>query len=692
MRKVFLEILQMGLVSGYAILIVLLVRRLLRRFPKRYSYILWSVVFFRLVCPVGTESQFSLIPSALAAEATFNEEEEKDAVQPDTQAGEENRIAEGMSDSEILENVRTDRGNVYAPMKREADSGILSADIGVKKIGTENSYIQNAGLIGAVREPERSQNADDRENMRQRFLSAACAIWIAGIAIFWLIWARSICRFRKKLAGAVRVEEGVYESGQLAASFVDGVLHPVIYLAPGLSGTAREYVLCHERVHVRRKDPLIKAAALFLVSIYWFHPLVWLAFQRMCEDMEMSCDERVVELLGAEIKKEYSCTLLQMAAKPEKIGLTAAFGGNEVKNRVRNVLTYRKPKGWVAVLLLLLVAAVSIGLSLNPGKAAKVSDTGTDQSADAQGNTGNQGEQPGENENAGGQGKQADGAGRGEYTGNPPDRNGDDGKQEEDNSGGKENEKVEAGSDGNEETSNLGNGNENGESSLREEAERQLQLILAQRELWQMSEEYMLPYGRYTIADLNQNGRLEIIGSSCQGTGIYTVSNVYEVSENMDSLVHYERVLPEEYSEADIMVASAPVYYDKTENRYQYVFYDLIKNGAAYYYESLRGWSLQDGQIVEQYLASCTTEYVNSNPQITYAAGDIPGIPVTNETEYAAAADTVFAGWQKGTVYFGWVEGVDESVYDDAEEIEEAWRRQLLESYEGFSIVWGDDC
>jgi|GEM_PF-5700295 len=409
MREVFLTIVRMGLVSSYVVLVVLFVRHLLRRFPKRYSYLLWSVVFFRLVCPIGIEGSFSLVPDILFVDAEADIESGKVLAAFYRAAGEAYPVrtstdANGTGDTGKSADAEptTPVNDGRAKVEKSEEAGnpgsasipyhsiLKSADTGE----TLRSRKENLPS-GQINIPKNSVSETIKDTPKQTksphgifLLPVLCVIWIVGVLVFWLIWAHSIRRFRKKLIGAVRLEKGVYESSSVTASFVDGVFHPVIYLAPGLSGAAREYVLCHERVHIKRKDPQIKAAALFLVSIYWFHPLIWLAFKKMCEDMEMSCDERVVELLGAEIKKEYSSTLLKMAQGTDKASLLAAFGGNEVKSRVKNILSYRRPKTWIAIVLLVVVAAVGIGLGVNPGKR--------DASA-ASGNVGNKSDPDGVN-------------------------------------------------------------------------------------------------------------------------------------------------------------------------------------------------------------------------------------------------------------------------------------------------------
>lgn len=60
MEMLFLKILNMSLTASYVIIAVLLIRLLLKRAPKKYSYLLWAIVLFRLVCPVSISSELSL--------------------------------------------------------------------------------------------------------------------------------------------------------------------------------------------------------------------------------------------------------------------------------------------------------------------------------------------------------------------------------------------------------------------------------------------------------------------------------------------------------------------------------------------------------------------------------------------------------------------------------------------------------
>ena len=190
----------------------------------------------------------------------------------------------------------------------------------------------------------------------------------------------------------------------------------------------------------------------------------------------------------------------------------------------------------------------------------------------------------------------------------------------------------------------------------------QLQLIAENKDLWLgMTDEILAAVEpcSYAVTDLNQNGRLEIIVSSCQGTGIYTYSNIFEVNETMDGLMPYERVLEEYVSEADIITETAAVYYDSETNIYHYIFDDFSKNGAAEYFENKRDWSLQDGQIIEKFLAYKSVIYTGTDlsvPQITCRdAGEGTDQREITEEEYDNIEDTVFAGLDKKLAHIHWI-------------------------------------
>lgn len=179
------------------------------------------------------------------------------------------------------------------------------------------------------------------------FVAAVTWLLVAAMLIFYSFW--SVFRLKRQLAKAKWVEQNIYEAENLQTPFVLGFFSPRIYLPADLRGREREYVLAHERTHIKRRDYLIKQAAFLVTCVYWFHPLVWLAFYQMCRDMEMSCDESVIRRMGGEIKKEYSASLLSLASGRQIVnGSPLAFGEGGIKARITNVLHYKRPTLWVS--------------------------------------------------------------------------------------------------------------------------------------------------------------------------------------------------------------------------------------------------------------------------------------------------------------------------------------------------------
>ena len=319
MENLFLQILKMGVTAGYCILVVLALRLLMKGLPKLYSYILWIVVYFRLVCPVSVSSVFSLIkvrpqviPEELGAQTHAN-----------------------------ISNSAVQAGHAVETV---ADTAVqLPAD---------------AGMVESV-------------SMAQAVISVAVFIWIVVALILILYNIGSLIRLKTGLKRATLLDEDkkyrIFESESLGTPFVLGFFEPRIYLPADLSENEKNYVLAHEKTHIRRKDYLVKQLAFLVTCIYWFHPLVWLAFYLMCQDMEMACDEYVIRSFDGETKKDYSMTLLSLAQEQHGLqGSPLAFGEGGIKKRIMNVLHYRKPAFWVSVAVVILLVAVLIGLALDP--------------------------------------------------------------------------------------------------------------------------------------------------------------------------------------------------------------------------------------------------------------------------------------------------------------------------------------
>lgn len=312
MEQIFLRILNMSITAGYCVLVVMILRLLLQKMPKIYSYALWAVVYFRLVCPVSIKSVLSLV---------------------------------------------------------RVNTQTIPMDIGVRE--TPRIYSGSARVDAVVNEGIRQTipqtKVEASVNPMQVVLFVAAVTWllVAAMLIFYSFW--SVFRLKRQLAKAKWVEQNIYEAGNLQTPFVLGFFRPCIYLPASLRGREREYVLAHEKTHIKRRDYLIKQAAFLVTCVYWFHPLVWLAFYQMCRDMEMSCDESVIRRMGGEIKKEYSASLLSLASGRQIVnGSPLAFGEGGIKARITNVLHYKRPTFWVSIFFVAVLTMVLLGLALNP--------------------------------------------------------------------------------------------------------------------------------------------------------------------------------------------------------------------------------------------------------------------------------------------------------------------------------------
>ncbi len=327
LTAVFLKILKMSVTAGCCILAVLLIRWVFHRAPGRYLYMLWTVAAFRLICPVSISTEFSLFNLDVWAERTPVQTEYA-AEDPAGSPGEREILSpEGEVQRETPPKELTLRENAPEVPEERALSGA----------GSTPDTVSWPLRIGAY-------------------------IWATGILVFLVYFAAGTAGLRRRVRKAVRIcPEGryaaggkgrcrIYECDDLPLPFVMGIFRPRIYLPCRLLKEQRDMVLLHEQCHIRRKDHLVKYLSFGLLALYWFHPLVWAAWLCMCRDMEMSCDEKVLELLGAERRKEYSRTLLMLATdRPAAVPIPLAFGGQDIKKRILHALDFRRPAMWTGV-------------------------------------------------------------------------------------------------------------------------------------------------------------------------------------------------------------------------------------------------------------------------------------------------------------------------------------------------------
>ena len=312
MSGLFISILNMSIKASYIIVFIMLLRLGLKKAPKIISYVLWSLVGFRLIIPISFESIFSLIPQ---------------------------KISSGLIPQDII----------YQESP-QINSGIATLDSFV------NKSLPSLSLGASV-------------NPLQVYAEIGAYIWIIGMFILLIYGLVSVLLLKKQLKSAQLIDDNIFQAENLQTPFVLGFLQAKIYLPAGLKEEEKAYIVLHEKSHIHRKDHLVKIFGFLLLSLHWFNPLVWLSFILMSRDMELSCDERVLREVNKDIKKEYAHSLLSLASGRHILNPSPlAFGQGDVKGRIKNVMNYKKPKILVVMVSILALVLASIALLSNPNQ------------------------------------------------------------------------------------------------------------------------------------------------------------------------------------------------------------------------------------------------------------------------------------------------------------------------------------
>ncbi len=204
-------------------------------------------------------------------------------------------------------------------------------------------------------------------NQSISLMNILALIWIVGIVVLVLYFSMNYIKLKQRLRYSIRVVDNIYESDSISSPFIVGVLHPKIYIPMNLNERQKEIILAHEIIHIERKDSLIKFVGIMILTVYWFHPLVWLSYYLMSKDMEFSCDEKVVNRLGIECKQRFGMTILDFATSPYV--MVVSFKKSNTTERIKNMLNYKKPKFWVLIFCVVIGLFLIVPLLTNPKSA-----------------------------------------------------------------------------------------------------------------------------------------------------------------------------------------------------------------------------------------------------------------------------------------------------------------------------------
>lgn len=329
LRELFVGTLNLAVAASWLIVVILLLRPLLKKFAPRWVLCaLWAVVAVRLVCPVMLHSDLSVYRLA------------GDAVNANGQVTyfEDTGFCGDVSyrPATLLPGVSTP---TVTPSTVDDSAPEVSAD--------------------AVVQPSTPSRSVD-----MNLLSIA---WAVGVYIIVMAALAGYLSLRSQVAASIPLEGNVYLCDNIKSPFILGVFRPRIYLTSGMDEAARDCVLRHERAHLRRWDHVWKPLGFVLLAVYWYNPLVWVAYILFCRDMELACDERVIRDMAAEERAVYSQALLDCSQGRRWVAACPlAFGEVGVKTRVKAVLWYKKPGFWVSVAAVLVCIAVAVCFLTNP--------------------------------------------------------------------------------------------------------------------------------------------------------------------------------------------------------------------------------------------------------------------------------------------------------------------------------------
>ena len=311
MAAVFLKLLNLSISASWLVLAVLVLRLGSKRSPKWMNVLLWGIVALRLVLPFSIESALSLIPSAETVSPAV--------VQFDPAP----TITSGVN---IIDN---------------AVNPSLSEHFAAAPTMSVNPLYVWTYLAGWV--------------------------WLIGLGAMLLYALVSYLRLRRRVSVSLCVRENIYLCDAISSPFILGVVKPRIYLPSTLDEVQRQNVLSHERAHLARRDHWWKPLGFALLAVYWFNPVLWLAYALLCRDIELACDERVIRTMDESAVKTYS-TVLLACSMPRKAVITCplAFGEVGVKERVRNALHYKKPAFWVVAASVIVCIVVAVCFLTDP--------------------------------------------------------------------------------------------------------------------------------------------------------------------------------------------------------------------------------------------------------------------------------------------------------------------------------------
>lgn len=329
MESLFSNILTASFHGSIVILVVMFLRVLLRKAPRKFICFLWVLAGLRLLMPFEIQSSLSLQPMPEVAQVR----QWQSPAAPDP------------TPRETFPEPPAERQEAQLPQTLESPVSLATT------------------AKPTVERPKPSLN--------WKGLIPYAWLFVAACFGFYTIYAYLSLKYKVREAVKIR---GGWECDRIETAFILGFIRPKIYIPMGLSPTVRKHILAHERTHLEKGDHWFKMIGFLALALHWFNPLVWVAYVLLCKDIELACDERVVQFMDLEERKSYSAALLSCStSRAHFAACPVAFGEVSVKDRIKTVLNYRRPSFWVSLLGVIAILFVAVCLLTNPAKEPNTS-------------------------------------------------------------------------------------------------------------------------------------------------------------------------------------------------------------------------------------------------------------------------------------------------------------------------------
>ena len=349
MNTLFRNILTASFHGSIVILAVMLLRLVLKKTPRKYICLLWLLAGLRLLMPFQIQSDLSLQPSA----------DPVAQVQQQISRSQTPAAPEDFSPADL---------DVPAPVQTPEALPDIQSPVTTVISSTPSPAPETAA------EPDTGFD----------FLSVLPWFWLGIACCFGIYSLYTYLTLKLKVREAVKIPGG-WECDRIETAFILGFIRPNIYIPMGMTPEEQRYILAHERTHLDKGDHWFKMVGFLALALHWFNPLVWAAYILLCKDIEIACDERVVQFMELDERKAYSAALLNCSTnRAHFAACPVAFGEVSVKERIKSVLSYKKPGFWISLVGVIAIVFVAVCLVTSPARkdAAAAGDTEPTASSD----------------------------------------------------------------------------------------------------------------------------------------------------------------------------------------------------------------------------------------------------------------------------------------------------------------------